>query len=405
MTEFDHLDRDLVAWFGEQAVPRVPEYVDDIVRRTAPVRQRPRWTFPARWIPMTIIAFSGRTGRSVPWRAIGVLALVGLVLAATVAIYVGTRPRQPAPFGRAANGLVAFERDGDIYTADPVSGVTTPIVVGATQDHDPRFSRDGTRLAFLRDAGSGVAIVVADADGSAQQVVSDPFESVDPDGLAWSPDGRWIAINGAARNGQGGLFIVDATDGGARALAVDYGGLESYWRPDGTTLLFQGERNGTFGLFLVSPSSGHVEALPSTESAGMIRSQGWTPDGAAVVYQLEGDSEVNRTHVLDVSTGHETILPLGFGHVSNDGKLVVGFVDDRVCVVPVTGGDCRYVGDKVQAGYGTCSHCLFWSPDDQWIVVSGVLEDRLQLIDAVSGKAREGPWQGALAGSWQRIAR
>jgi len=407
MTEFDHLDRDLVAWFGETASPRVPDYVDDIVRQTAPLRQRPRWSFPARWIPMTIIAFSGRTGRSVPWRPIGVLALVGLLIAVSVAIYVGTRPRLPAPFGRAANGVIAEVLDGDIVAVDPTSGVARPIITGPTVDHDPRYSRDGTRIAFLRDAGDGMAIVVADAEGRDQRVVSEPFATVDPDGIMWSPDGRWIAASATpiGQDSVEGLYLVDTTAGGARALAIDYAGIESYWRPpDGRNLLFQGERNGMFGLFLVTPETGSVEALPTRETSGLVRPLGWTPDGTAVLYQLDGEPDGHRTHILDLTTRQESVLPVQFGRISNDGQLVAGIVDDRLCVMPVTGGDCRSIGAVGQAPDGTSSHSWFWSPDDQRIIISSEPGRRPILVDPVSGSTSTVAWLSSMAASWQRIA-
>jgi Tol biopolymer transport system component len=407
MTEIDRLDRELTAWFSETAAPRVPDYVDDIVRQAAPLRQRPRWTFPARWIPMTIIAFSGRTGRPVPWRAIGVLALVGLLIGATVAIYVGTRPRVPAPFGRAANGVIAEVLDGDIVAVDPTSGVARPVITGPTVDHDPRYSRDGTRVAFLRDVGNGMAIVVADTDGRDQRVVSEPFATVDPDGIMWSPDGHWIAASATpvGQDSSHGLYLVDTTDGGSRALSIDYAGIESYWRPpDGRTLLFHGNRNGVSGLFLVTPETGAVEALPTRRSSGTVRPLGWAPDGTAVLYRLDDEPDDAQTYVLDLSTRQETVLPVAFGRISNDGHVVAGVVGDQLCVMPVTGGDCRSIGAGGQAPDGTSSHTWFWSPDDQAIVISRGEGRRPILIDTVTGRASFVAWLGSGPESWQRVA-
>ena len=75
----------------------------------------------------------------------------------------------PQPFGRAANGLVAYAAAGDIYTVDPVTGVSTAIITGPETDVNPRWSRDGTHIAFERkavgDSGPGL-VYVARADGS-----------------------------------------------------------------------------------------------------------------------------------------------------------------------------------------------------------------------------------------------
>ena len=75
----------------------------------------------------------GRVGaglimQPVPWRTIALLALLGLLLAAAVTLYVGSRPRLPAPFGPAANGLVAYGQLGEIWTVDPLSGERKKVV-------------------------------------------------------------------------------------------------------------------------------------------------------------------------------------------------------------------------------------------------------------------------------------
>ncbi len=87
----------------------------------------------------------------IPWRSIGLaFALLALLLAMVAALAVGGLPKAPAPFGPAQNGLVAYASEGDIFTADPVTGASTAIVSGPTTDLNPRWSLDGTRLAFER---------------------------------------------------------------------------------------------------------------------------------------------------------------------------------------------------------------------------------------------------------------
>ncbi len=156
MSTTDRVERDITAWFGETAAPATPDYTDDILRQTAVSRQRPRWTFSERWLPMSVITFGRVNLRPVPWRAVGLLAVLGLLLAVAAALYVGSQPqRLPPPFGAAANGLVAYSKDGDIYTVDPITGARTAIVTGATVDASPAYSLDGSRLAFARTTGTG----------------------------------------------------------------------------------------------------------------------------------------------------------------------------------------------------------------------------------------------------------
>ena len=65
-----------------------------------------------------------------PWRQLGVLALIALLLAVALAAYVGTQRRVPPPFGPARNGLIPYISQGDIYVGDPVTGRTTLLLSG-----------------------------------------------------------------------------------------------------------------------------------------------------------------------------------------------------------------------------------------------------------------------------------
>ena len=120
MNATDQLERDLTDWFAETAVPTQPDDIDDILGATAATRQRPRWTFlPLLSRPMHRPIVGLPALNLAPLRVVVVLALVGLLLVGLVAVFVGSRPRVPAPFGAAANGLVVYEKGGDIFTADP----------------------------------------------------------------------------------------------------------------------------------------------------------------------------------------------------------------------------------------------------------------------------------------------
>ena len=123
---------------------------------------------------------------------------------------------------------------------DPATGVRRTLVTGTETDVEPRFSLDGTRLVFLRTVGVRHVPVIVDVDGSDLLVANTAPLSIDPDSIAWSPDGRSIAIGGNM-GGSPGLHILDTTIGEVTTLAVDYVGLQIFWRPpDGRQLMFLG---------------------------------------------------------------------------------------------------------------------------------------------------------------------
>jgi len=403
----DNLERDLTAWLEDTATPRVPDFSDDILWLTARTRQRPRWSFAQRWLPISLLTLGRRTFGPLPWRTLGLLALLALLIVAAVAFYVGSQPRLPPPFGQAASGLVAYASAGDIYIVDPITRAREALVTGPDADREPRWSLDGTRVAFLRSSGLGEALVIFDPPTREVLATTDPLFEVDTDSIAWSPDGRSVAI-GASAGGTRVLFIVDANSGALTPLAVDYVELDVYWRPpDGRQLMFFGGKEPDIGLFVVDVDDGTVtEIVRAARPGALLRPSGWTPDGRRVVFM--GDDGVGRirTHVLDLTTGAEvTFDDVGFGHVSNDGSRMVALnADGRPCVANLSGGPCVQIGQRSQTYEGTHAAGAQWSPDDEWILVRDLFDGDAILVDPDGQNPGQPSWIADGAESIQRVA-
>jgi dipeptidyl aminopeptidase/acylaminoacyl peptidase len=405
MNRPDNLERDLTAWMADSATPRVPDFTDDILWVTARTRQRPRWRFLETWLPRSVVTLSRRTVKPIPWRTLGLLAVLALLLVAAVSFYVGSQPRMPPPFGLAANGLVAYASSGDIYTVDPITGAREAIATGPGVDREPRWSLDGTRVAFLRSFGGGESLVIVDVPSRQVLATTDQFVDSDDDSIAWSPDGRSVSIAGT-NGGFRGLFIVDATSGDLKPLAIEYLFLEGYWRPpDGRQIMFVGGTETNVGLFMVDVDVGTVtEITRPAHRGGEIRPSGWTPDGRRVVFTRTSGDRL-RTHIIDLTTGAEvTIDDVGFGHVSNEGNRMVALTaDGRLCVADLSGGPCVQIGEPSQAYVGFHAAGAQWSPDDQWILVRD-LEGGAMLIDPDGENPDQPAWIADGAESIQRVA-
>jgi dipeptidyl aminopeptidase/acylaminoacyl peptidase len=408
MNRFDALERDLTAWFDETAVPRRPDYTTEIIESAVALPQR-RWMAVERWFPMNVVEFRRRTFPPFPWRtAAVVIALLVLLVAGLV--YVGSRPRLPPPFGLAGNGLVAYANDGDIFTVDPASGVRRWVTSGDDIDELPRWSLDGTRLAFLR----GTRSVPADGTRPLRRVVivdrernvlaaSVSIDGIDPDAFAWSPDGRYIAVGGR------GLSVVDTVDGGLRTLDVAYQGLDFYWRPGHPSeLLFRGGAADGEGLVLVDVDRPGSARLVAEDDGDYLRPNGWTPDGRRIVYTRlvggDGPSSPARLRVLDLTTEAFVDIDGGYADVSNDGTRLLA-VDDagRPCIASTEGGPCVAIADAALGHEGTWAGGTFWAPDDRSILVAA--RDDLTLLDPAGGVTGASPsWMADGAESWQRVA-
>jgi dipeptidyl aminopeptidase/acylaminoacyl peptidase len=192
MSELSAFERRLAAGLEAYAGQRRSVDADAIARAAAdrlPLRKMTLLRFTAAVAPAPRLA----------WRPIAVVAIVAvLTLAFAVGVViVGNQPtRRPALVGPTSNGLIAYAFGGDIYVGDPVTGQTTAIVTGIEVDSSPKFSPDGSRIAFIRGDPSGedASIIVVRADGSDERVAM-PAGSQHGIGFTWTPNGLSLLVN------------------------------------------------------------------------------------------------------------------------------------------------------------------------------------------------------------------
>lgn len=312
MTAVDRFERDLPMDLEDLAGPHTPAYLTDILSRTATTSQRPAWTFPERWLPMVDIARQPVVARRMPWRTLGLLALLVVALTAGALLFVGSQRQLPKPFGPAQNGNLAYGVDGDIHAMDLATGETRALITGPENDTDPYWALQGDRFAFLRHDGEQATIMVANADGSGVARAAGPF--IDLTWMVWSPDGRTMAISSSIR-GIPSLTLADADGSSARVLELGMPAERPEFRPtDGSQLLFRGHEGGAlyggWGLFLFDLEASTTKRL---EFQGVPRSGRehdylaavWSPTGDRIAYHAETENArgefILRIHVADIA--------------------------------------------------------------------------------------------------------
>ena len=215
-------DRALPNLFVELASASTPDYLEAAIERASSRPQRPAWTYPGRWLPVQITTQAAPVAR-MPWRQLGILALIGLLIAVAAVAYVGTRrnPSPAPPFGLAANGAIAMERGGDIVSVDHATSAVTQVTTGPEVDSAPVFFRDGTRIAFERRV-DGPGDQRPDHGRQCRwirllQATPEPLA-----GLQWwtvSPDGRDLLV--ATNAGGASKLTVLAVDGSREPTPID----------------------------------------------------------------------------------------------------------------------------------------------------------------------------------------
>ena len=310
MTAFERFEREIPSLMDEIAPPRLPDYFDDMLRQTGRTRQRPAWASLERWLPMDVVA------RPVPVRApalrpLLILLLIGLLIAGGLVLYAGTqRTRLPEPFGLARNGVIVISTtDRDIAAYDPVSGMTTTLIGGATKDIAPAFSRDGQRFMFVRlVSGEYGAYWVANADGTdARELVRAPVEWVD-----WSDAGDRI-VTTRLLGGPTETSVIDV--GSGEATVLDVGGeiQHPHWRPGHDQIVFKTSPDGIQSTYYLVNADGSESHVIDGVSPYAVNDPAFSPDGSKMAYaswQIGGKElrTQGRIHVLDLDSGTDQLL-------------------------------------------------------------------------------------------------
>ena len=179
----------------------------------------------------------------------------------------------------------------------------------ASVDCGPRWSHDGTRIAFFRATPDRqLQLMLADADLTQTQALLKPELAapdrsfapslrryVSPDALAWSPDDRllayprieWFAFGKEDRLPGTGLWLFDTEKKKSRPLAVHNktytGDLFYYrypqWSPDGSRVAFAGEGlNGQKAIFVRNFAVHNAQVHPRYDKFADSDWPAWEPE-------------------------------------------------------------------------------------------------------------------------------
>jgi len=220
---------------------------------------------------------------------------------------------------------VAFDLLGNVYVIPIEGGDARALHSGLSWSMQPRWSPDGSEIAFTSDAGGADNIWIMAADGSRpRQLTKEDFRLLN--NPAWSPDGRYIAARkhftttrslGAGeiwiyhRSGGDGVAVVErpneehqkelgepvfSPDGRYIYFAVDS-------TPGGTFIYAQDSNAQIFEIRRHDLETGETDSFV-TGAGGAVRPQP-SPDGRwlAFVRRLEGRSAL---FLKDLESGSET---------------------------------------------------------------------------------------------------
>jgi dipeptidyl aminopeptidase/acylaminoacyl peptidase len=290
---------------------------------------------------------------------------------------------QISPDGRQVAFVVTtLSEDSDEYLANiwmvqTAGGEARPFTTGPKRDTKPRWSPDGSQLAFISERhghAKGQIYVMPAAGGESRRLTDAPNGVTQ---YAWSPDGTslafvarvggWQEPEGAEErqrsrparvitalkykaNGEGfiydrrpHIFLISAAGGAARQLTEgDFAHSDPAWSPDGASLAFVSARHeerdedNAADVWIVAARGGVARRL--TDTSGPVSSPTFSPDGRTIAYlghRYRREAGRNkRLFTVPVAGGTPTCLTMGL---------------DRTCV-PFSG-----------------SVAPLWSADGAWL--------------------------------------
>jgi hypothetical protein len=416
------LDRQLTGWFASAGADYVPEgLLEDVfgVTRTSGQRRG------AVGRLMTAATDWWRTPgilRLVPRQALSLVVVTLLVIAAAVVIATVGARRPAPPFGLAANGIIAFDRDGAIVMARP-DGTEISKVTAVPDARGPVFAPDGRRFAFYGTVDGADAIFVAAADGRDPVVVStgvtiDDLAMETP--VSWSPDSRSVVFGGLSGE-QRELFVASVEGSAPRAIGdATLSRIDPAWSPDGAWIAFHGFRpwedataglyREAAGLYVIRPDGREQTALVEGSGGSFIyRKPKWLPDPErSVLAYAIGNPGAYDIATFDLDSMTQTVIsdePAAetWPAWAPDGSALAWAASDNKLRV------ARPDGTDVLTFFPTeIDYEVVWSPDGRYLLGwSNESRDAMAVVSSDGSSATTGfPLRGGSRShwSWQRLA-
>jgi acylaminoacyl-peptidase len=257
-----------------------------------------------------------------------------------------------------------------------------PLTSGNRTDGSPRWSPDGTRLAYLSDADGKMQIHVRWMDSGQTARITNLEEG--PDAIGWSPDGKMLSFSSLVRGKGPHIADLPPAPPGAKwaepATAYD----RLVYRFNGAGYL----KPGFMQVFVVSAEGG----APRQVTNGNFPNGGnewsptrpvWSPDGKFLIVSAnrhpESDHEYLDTEIYEFSVSDGAVRAL----TNRKGPDNAPWVSPSGKFIAYTGFDDRYQGHQTTRLYlmnrdGTASHSISdkldrdiqspeWAPDNSGI--------------------------------------
>ncbi len=189
------------------------------------------------------------------------------------------------------------DNNPEIYIMNVDGTNITRLTNNSAYDYSPHWSPDGSKIVFVSNRGDSSVtggavsrisfkIFVMNVDGSNQTKISE--NSFDDEAPKWSPDGSKIAFV-SKRDGNPEIYTINI-DGTnlVRLTNSPTFDIMPNWSPDGSKIAFRSDRDGNPEVYTMN--SDGTELLRVTKNLSSDESPAWSPDGTKLLFVSRRDN-------------------------------------------------------------------------------------------------------------------
>lgn len=215
---------------------------------------------------------------------------------------------------------LVFSMRGSLWRQSVGDTVASQLTAGSGYDYQPDVSPDGKWVAFDRYDGNSVELELLElSSGKITPLTTNRAVNLEP---RWSPDGSRLAYVSTAYQGRWHVYTMDVRDGHGAApqrITTDrdsklpryyYSVYDHYlsptWSPDGKELILISNRGqiwGTGGFWRMRAEPSDSMRLIHFEETTWKARPDWSPDGKRVVYSSYTGTQFNQLWLMTSDGG------------------------------------------------------------------------------------------------------